>query len=145
MTNQFDPCRFNVLIIVSPSHQRQGWGTRLLGHAEAFLKPLDGRELLGSSRANSYGHIAFLTKHGFEEVHRLWESHLTVEIFDPSQFSGALARITQAGITITTLASEQRALPTASKGLTPSTPVLKPTFLARSKRTQFRSRPLPRK
>lgn len=109
--NQCDPSRCSVLVIVSPSHQRQQCGTRLLGHAEAFLKPLGARELIGEAKANAAGSIAFLGKHGFEETHRLWESHLATAMFDPSRFSGELARTAVAGITIRTLADERTRTP----------------------------------
>ncbi|MCX5988725.1 MAG: GNAT family N-acetyltransferase, partial [Chloroflexi bacterium] len=105
--NQFDPSRYSVLVFVSPSHQRHGWGTRLLGHAEAFLKPLGARELVGEAKANAVGSLAFLGKQGFEETHRLWESHLDVAMFNPSRFSGERDRTATAGVTIRTLANER--------------------------------------
>jgi mycothiol synthase len=109
--NQFDPSRYSVLVFVSPSHQRHGWGTRLLGHAEAFLKPLGARELVGEAKANAVGSLAFLGKQGFEETHRLWESHLDVAMFNPSRFSGERDRTAAAGVTIRTLANERSRIP----------------------------------
>ena len=107
--NQFDQNRYSVL--VSPSYQRKQWGTRLLGHAEVFLKPLGARELVGAAKANAVGSIAFLEKHGFEETHRLWESHLDVTMFDPSRSSSERARTDAAGMTIRTLANERTRTP----------------------------------
>lgn len=109
--NQFDPSRYSVLVLVSPSHQRHGWGKRLLGHAEAFLKPLGARELIGEAKANAVGSLAFPGKHGFEETHRLWESHLDVAMFNPSRFSGERDRTAVAGVTIRTLANERSRIP----------------------------------
>ena len=109
--NQFDPSRYSVLVFVSPRHQRRGWGTRLLRHAEAVLKPLGAREFIGEAKANAVGSLAFLGKHGFEETHRLWESHLDVALFDPSRFSAQIARTASAGVTIRTLANERLRIP----------------------------------
>ncbi|MCX5987228.1 MAG: GNAT family N-acetyltransferase [Chloroflexi bacterium] len=111
--NQFDSSRYSVLVFVfvSSSYQRQQWGTRLLGHAEAFLKPLGARELIGAAKANAVGSIFFLGKHGFEETHRLWESHLDVAMFNISRFSGERARTDAAGITIRTSTNERSRTP----------------------------------
>ena len=76
----FHPKKFWIDMWVDPSHQRQGVGTILYDQIEQDLKALEVVTVRTQSREDKLDSSRFLSKRGFKETMRAWESHL-----DPSQ------------------------------------------------------------
>jgi GNAT superfamily N-acetyltransferase len=107
MPSQFHPRKFELDVVVDPGCQRRGIGSALY---DRLLEELAARNALltrAQVQESMSASVAFLARRGFDEVQREWESRLDVAAFDFASFSGADERVTQAGISITTLAAER--------------------------------------
>jgi mycothiol synthase len=104
----FVPTKYRVDVTVHPDHRERGHGTALY---EALLEK--GRQRAGltvaaAAKESMADGVRFLTKRGFREVKRDWESRLFVSGFDFARFLTADDRVAQQGIRMTTLADEMR-------------------------------------
>ncbi len=102
----YRPGKYDLIISVHPSDQRQGIGTALYNAALQLVEqrspPLS---LLASYTSEEKPDaIRFLTRRGFQQQMRFPSSALQVAGFEPAPFAGAVAKMTQRGIQIATLA-----------------------------------------
>jgi GNAT superfamily N-acetyltransferase len=103
---QFHPDKYRLNLEVHPRHQRQGVGSALFEHMLGIVRSRGGKTVRTDTQETRSQAIEFLTKRGFEEIQRYWESRLDVAGFDFAPFAGADGRAAGEGITITTLAEE---------------------------------------
>lgn len=108
MPEQFDPGRYLVRVFVDPAWQRWGVGGTLYEHVLGSLSARGARAVESFARESMPEVAGFLSRRGFRETMRTWETRLDVARFDPAPFAAYLARVHQAGVTITTLADEQQ-------------------------------------
>lgn len=104
----YHPQRFMVGVTVRPDRLNRGVATALYETITAALAPLDPLSLRAHCREDRDPAVDFLTRHGFAETMREWESRLNVAAFDLAPFAGADARVAEEGITIRTLAELKR-------------------------------------
>lgn len=105
-SGSFVPDTYWMEITVLPEHRRRGVGSGLYARLEEIVRSRDGRVLrIGVKESMTEG-VRFVTKRGFTETKRDWESRLDVAAFDEMPFAGAFDRIAGEGITVTTLAAE---------------------------------------
>lgn len=108
MPNMFHPQKFWIWGGVHPDFQRRGIGTALYEHILSDLTALRAVRALTSAREDYTRSVQFLTRNGFVETMRTWESRLPVQTFDFKKFAHYLERLSAHGLTITTLADEKR-------------------------------------
>ena len=105
-SGSFVPDTYWMEITVFPEHRRRGVGSALYGRLEEIVRSRNGRVLrIGVKESMTEG-VRFVTKRGFTETKRDWESRLDVAAFDEAPFARAFDRIAAEGITVTTLAAE---------------------------------------
>ena len=105
-SGSFVPDTYWMEITVFPEHRRRGVGSALYDRIEEIVRSRSGRVLrIGVKESMNEG-VRFVTKRGFTETKRDWESRLDVPSFDERPFAGAFDRIAAEGITVTTLAAE---------------------------------------
>ncbi len=112
-THYFNPRRYRVNVEVDPPWQRHGIGTALYERLLAEARSREAEALIATCRESLAESVAFLTRRGFVEQQREWESRLHVDGFDFARFAGAHERIAREGITIVALADERRSDPDA--------------------------------
>lgn len=89
---------FRITVYVLPDYRRRGIGTALLNTMCAALAPFEPQELKGRTREDFEGGIPFLTRHGFEEVERDWESHLDPTTVKIATYNGLEGKLLEQGI-----------------------------------------------
>ena len=105
-SGSFVPDTYWMEITVFPEHRRRGVGSALYQRLDEIVRSRNGRVLrIGVKESMTEG-VRFVTKRGFTETKRDWESRLEVAAFDEAPFAGAFERIAAEGITVTTLAAE---------------------------------------
>ena len=104
----FIPTKYRIDITVLPDLRGRGYGTGLYEELLAAVTERGGRALGASAKESMTDGVRFLTKRGYREVKRDWESRLFVKGFDFSRFATAGDRVATQGIRITTLAEEMR-------------------------------------
>lgn len=109
----FVPTKYRIDVTVHPDARRRGFGTALYDTLLAQVRERGGRAVAASAKESMEDGVRFLTKRGFQEVKRDWESRLFVKRFDFDRFSRADERMTEQGIRITTLADEMKRDPDA--------------------------------
>jgi GNAT superfamily N-acetyltransferase len=109
----FVPTKYRVDVTVMPSERRRGHGTALYDELVAAVTRRDGQTLAAAAKESMTDGVRFLTKRGYREVKRDWESRLFVEGFDFARFATADDRIAGQGIRIATLADEMQRDPAA--------------------------------
>lgn len=102
----FDARRYRCEIVVDPQHRRQGHGSALLARAEQLARERGGSLLIGNAKESMNESVTFLTKRGWVERRRAWESRLDVNAFHFSPFAGAEERVAGQGVRISTLAEQ---------------------------------------
>ncbi len=113
----FNPRKFQGRILVDPNHQNRGVGHFVYENLMRQLTILRAVEAWAFSREDMPLSQAFLTKRGFEERGRSWESRLNPAAVDMSQFSHYSEKASRAGIEITSLARELELDPDCHKKL----------------------------
>lgn len=91
---------------VVPEERRKGHGTALYEAALAVVRSRGGTRLRGGAKESMPDGVGFLSRRGWVETKRDWESRLFLAGFDLDRFAGARERITDAGIRISTLEAE---------------------------------------
>jgi mycothiol synthase len=102
----FVPTKYRVDLVVLPNHRGRGHGSALYEDLAAAAVARGGRALASAAKESMTDGVRFLTKRGYREVKRDWESRLFVKGFDFARFSTANDRVAKQGIRIATLAEE---------------------------------------
>jgi GNAT superfamily N-acetyltransferase len=104
----FVPTKYRVDITVLPDVRGRGHSTALYDELAMAVIARGGRALASAAKESMADGVRFLTKRGYREVKRDWESRLFVEGFDFTRFATAGDRVAKQGIRITTLADEMK-------------------------------------
>ena len=104
----FVPTKYRIDITVHPDHRERGHGSALYDALLDKVRERSGKAVAAAVKESMVGGVRFLTKRGFREVKRDWESRLFVEGFDFARFVTAEARVAKQGIRIVTLADEMQ-------------------------------------
>lgn len=102
--DMYHPRKFWLNVYVYPDQQGRGIGAALY---HRVLDALDGHAALSvraSAREDMARGVRFLAERGFREDHRVWESWLDVQAFDPTPFAVAEERIQAQSIEIKSFA-----------------------------------------
>ncbi|MGH2350527.1 MAG: GNAT family N-acetyltransferase [Chloroflexota bacterium] len=102
----FHPDRYRLWLEVDPAVQRRGVGSVLYERLLSEVRAHDAALVRSEAKESMAESVQFLTRRGFEEAQRSWESRLNVTLFDFATFAGADERVARQGIAITTLAAE---------------------------------------
>jgi GNAT superfamily N-acetyltransferase len=109
----FVPTKYRIDITVHPEHRGRGHGTALYDALLDKVRAREGKSVAAAAKESMAEGVRFLTKRGFREVKRDWESRLFVKGFDFAPFGTADDRVVKQGIRITTLADEMERDPAA--------------------------------
>ena len=109
----FIPTKYRIDLTVLPELRGRGHGTALYDELASAVIERKGRALGAAAKESMADGVRFLTKRGYREVKRDWESRLFVKSFDFARFATADDRIAKQGIRITTLAEEMQRDPAA--------------------------------
>ena len=104
----FVPTKYRIDITVHPDHRERGHGSALYDALLDKVRERSGKAVAAAVKESMAGGVRFLSKRGFREVKRDWESRLFVEGFDFARFVTAEARVAKQGIRIVTLADEMQ-------------------------------------
>lgn len=104
----YHPQKFKLNIAVLPESRRQGLGTALYDGLLADLSQHQPVTLRGRLRAGNQPALTFVSKRGFEEEKRDWESRLEIASFDLSRFAGAVEGLELEGVVIKSLRNLER-------------------------------------
>jgi GNAT superfamily N-acetyltransferase len=107
------PTKYRVDMTVLPTERGRGHGAAMYDDLVAAVLARGARTLAAGAKESMQDGVRFLTKRGFREVKRDWESRLFVKDFDFAPFSGADDRVARQGIRIATLADEMQRDPAA--------------------------------
>ncbi|TMI27779.1 GNAT family N-acetyltransferase [Candidatus Bathyarchaeota archaeon] len=113
----FNPRKFQGRILVDPNHQNRGVGEFIYDDLMKQLANLQAVEVWSFAREDMAHSLSFMTKRGFEERFRTWESRLNPAAVDMSHFSHYSEKASKAGVEITSLARELEADPDCHKKL----------------------------
>jgi len=113
----FNPRKFQGRILVDPNHQNKGVGQFIYDDLMQQLATLQAVEAWSFAREDMPVSLAFMTKRGFDERFRTWESRLNPAAVDISQFSPYSEKASKAGVEITSLARERERDPDCYKKL----------------------------
>jgi GNAT superfamily N-acetyltransferase len=109
----FVPTKYRLDITVLPEARGRGHGTALYDELTGSVIERGGRALAAAAKESMTDGVRFLTKRGYREVKRDWESRLFVEGFDFERFATADDRVQKQSIRIATLADEMQRDPAA--------------------------------
>jgi mycothiol synthase len=107
------PTKYRVEVTVHPDARGRGHGTALYDELVGAVTARDAKTVAASAKESMSDGVRFLTKRGFHEVKRDWESRLMVKGFDFERFATADDRVAKQGIRIVTLAEEMERDPGA--------------------------------
>lgn len=97
---QYHPRKFHVYASVLPERQGQGIGDALASAVMDALAPHEPIQLNADTREDQLRGVQFLTRNGFEEKMRSWESRLDVAAFDPTPFLAKAQQAYDSGIVV---------------------------------------------
>jgi GNAT superfamily N-acetyltransferase len=109
----FVPTKYRIDVTVHPEQRGRGHGTALYDALIDKVRARDAKAVAAGAKESMADGVRFLTKRGFKEVKRDWESRLFVKGFAFGRFASADARVEKQGIRITTLADEMQRDPGA--------------------------------
>ena len=104
----FGPRRYLGRIYVDRDHQNKGVGQYMYEKLIGFLSALNASEAFAFGKEDMPVAISFLTKRGFAEKFRTWESWLNPAVVNVSELSRYSEKASTAGVEISTLARELR-------------------------------------
>jgi len=104
----FVPTKYRIDITVHPDHRGRGHGTSLYGALLDKVRERNGRAVAAAAKESMAEGVRFLSKRGFREVKRNWESRLFVKGFAFARFAAADGRVAKQSIRIVTLAEEMQ-------------------------------------
>jgi mycothiol synthase len=99
----YHPRKFYMYISVHPDHQGQGIGSRLYDRLFERLAPHEPIAVRTDTRVDLEHAVRFISKRGFVEEMRSWESRLDAQAFDPRPWAGHEQKVLARGIEIVTL------------------------------------------
>jgi GNAT superfamily N-acetyltransferase len=99
----YHPQKFFVDMYVRPSHQGRGVAQAFYSHLAGRLAPHNPIALRAEAREDFAAANHLLTKHGYAQEMKFWESRLAVAAFDPAPFAGHEERVRARGVEIVTL------------------------------------------
>ena len=102
----FVPTKYRIDITVHPEHRGRGHGSALYDAVLDAVRARAGKTVAAAAKESMADGVRFLTKRGFREVKRDWESRLFVKGFDFARFGQADGRVAKQGIRIATLEDE---------------------------------------
>ena len=117
MPRMFHPHKFRIGIFVDPSRQNSGIGQYVYENLMRHSADLKAIELWAFAKEDVPLSAAFLTKRGFEERFRTWQSRLNPSTVDMQKFSQYLESANKAGIAFRSLAQEMELDPDCYKKL----------------------------
>lgn len=101
----YHPQQFHCNLSVHPERRRQGVGAALYTALLESLAPFEPTRLSLYTREDRPEAVRFLTKRGFQEAMRAWESRLDVASCDLTRFAEAAIRPQQHQVRLATLAA----------------------------------------
>jgi GNAT superfamily N-acetyltransferase len=104
----FVPTKYRIDITVLPDFRGRGHGTALYDELAGAVTERAGSALASAAKESMTDGVRFLTKRGYREVKRDWESRLFVDGFDFARFGTADERVAKQGIRIVSLADEMQ-------------------------------------
>ncbi len=113
----FHPKKFWIDMWVDPEHQKRGIGSALYERIDRDLKALGAVTIRTQSREDKLDSSRFLSKRGFRETMRAWESHLDPSQVDLSKYEHYSKKATAGGIEFSTLVEEMKRDPDWEKKL----------------------------
>lgn len=104
MPLQFHPARYAVDVLVDPPFRRQGVGSLLFAQLLEVARRRGGQALRATVLESQSEALRFLTRRGFREAQRAWESRLRISAFPFAGFARVEDALAEYGITIQTFA-----------------------------------------
>jgi mycothiol synthase len=104
----FVPTKYRIDITVHPERRGRGHGSALYEALLEKIREREGKTVAAAAKESMADGVRFLTKRGFREVKRDWESRLFVRGFDFARFGTADDRVTGQGVRIVALADEMQ-------------------------------------
>ena len=101
----YDPRKFYVGLDVLPEFRQRGIGQSLLAALEERVADTQPLQYSADAREDKPESVGFLTKRGFVECMRAWESRLQVDSVDLAPFADARQKPREHGIRLTDLAT----------------------------------------
>jgi GNAT superfamily N-acetyltransferase len=102
-TDMYHPRKFQLGVTVLPEYQGKGIGKALYNTITDTLAPFDPLILRAHAREDFPRSVAFLTRRGYAEEMREWESRLDMQAWDPSPWQEAKTKATEQGIVVKSL------------------------------------------
>jgi mycothiol synthase len=99
----YHPRKFFVHGLVHPDFQGRGIGSALYREVYSAVQQFDPLALFARAREDRQSSVRFLSKRGFRERMRTWESCLDVAAFEPAPFAGVEETLRAQGIQVKTL------------------------------------------
>lgn len=96
-----------VHVMVHPEHQGNGVGRTLFERLEASARTVGVTRLLGAVHEHDAEAFDILTRNGWAEMDREWESRLDLTEFDPSEWEGSLSAVADVGISVLSVSELQ--------------------------------------
>lgn len=101
--SRYHPRKFWLDLSVHPAYQGRGIGRRLYNYLLAALQSYDPWLVRNTVREDQTRSIEFLTRRGWTEAQRTWESLLDLRAFDAARYAGAQERVQAQAMRIVTL------------------------------------------
>ena len=103
----YHPRRFMISIYVDPIYQGRGIGSEIYDSLSNRLETLNTEVVWASNKEDYTREGEFYEHRGFREKSHAWESRLDLATFDPSKFQNYITRVTEDGISFTTLEEQK--------------------------------------
>lgn len=107
--DMYHPQKFMINVYVDPQYRRMGVGGAIFDKLLHELADLDAQVAWTMNKEDLPGQREFFQKRGFLEKRRDWESRLDLLTFQPEKFRGYATKMTEQGISFTTLAEVMQA------------------------------------
>ncbi len=106
MAEQFHPDKYYIGVMVDLAARNRGHGGAICDRLLADLRQRQAVSARAWVKESEPDSNRFAITRGFVENRREWPSKLDVDAFDPAPYAGAMPRLAEHGIVITTLAAE---------------------------------------
>ncbi len=107
VVEMFHPNKFWLEIWVDPRHQRKGVGGAIYQRLSRDLTDRGAITCWAGVREDMTSPLEFVTRRGFQEKRRAWESRIDPSKFDSSPFKEYAEKASGGGISISTLSEER--------------------------------------